>query len=37
MVNYPYFKLRLRGPEEAPPLFVDCSTLPAQRLMRAGG
>jgi len=28
MVNYPYFKLKLREPEEAPPLFVDCSTLP---------
>ena len=28
MVKYPYFKLELQGRENAPPLLVDCSTLP---------
>jgi hypothetical protein len=28
MVNYPYFKLRLKEPENAPPLFINCSALP---------
>jgi hypothetical protein len=28
MVNYPYFKLKLKEPEKAPPLFINCSALP---------
>jgi len=28
MLKYPYFKLQLKGGENAPPLIVDCSTLP---------
>jgi hypothetical protein len=28
MLKYPYFKLELKGRENAPPLIVDCSTLP---------
>jgi hypothetical protein len=28
MLKYPYFKLQLQGRENAPPLIVDCSTLP---------
>jgi hypothetical protein len=28
MVMYPYFKLELQGRENAPPLIIDCSTLP---------
>jgi len=28
MVKYPYFKLEMQGREGAPPLLIDCSTLP---------
>jgi hypothetical protein len=28
MLKYPYFKLELQGRENAPPLIIDCSTLP---------